>query len=327
MAVGADESGQMEVENVRRDKEEQMEDENHSDFGERQPRVGRRPNAPTRKEIDEHFPLHANYRSWCPHCQAGRSTSRQHRCNHGDDVLGPCISIDYAFKYDEEKEESTAPVLVTVDKSKGTIWALQVDAKGVDNGAGAKWLCDRLDFAGYRGTKITIMSDQEPSIVALKDAVAVRRTGETAFVESPVRQSKCNSLVERAIRNWRDQYRTLRHFLEHRMGAKLREGDALSSWLVVWAAEVINKYRVQASGRTAYELMTNHRCKRTVVGFGEKVYFQHVVAGKDDYRKDVGIFLGIDDRLGRILLARMDVSMQVLKWYACQMMLHTTWKC
>ena len=55
-------------------------------LGERLPKVGRRPNVPTRKEIDEHFPLHVHYRSWCPHCQAGRSTSKQHIGSQEDEV-------------------------------------------------------------------------------------------------------------------------------------------------------------------------------------------------------------------------------------------------
>ena len=37
----------------------------------RKPNVGKRPVAPTQAEIDEHYPLHLNYRSWCPHCRAG----------------------------------------------------------------------------------------------------------------------------------------------------------------------------------------------------------------------------------------------------------------
>ena len=135
------------------------------------------------------------------------------------------------------------------------------------------------------------MSDQEPSIIALKNAVAAKREAETAFIESPVRQSKCNGRVERAIHNWRDQYRTLRHFLEHRMDTKLNEGSALSTWLVTWSAEVINKFRIQPSGRTSYELMTSHRCNHVIVGFGEQVFFQHVEARKDDCKKDVGFSL------------------------------------
>ena len=38
----------------------------------RQPRVGRRPMAPTKEEVEEHLQLHLNYSSWCEHCRSGR---------------------------------------------------------------------------------------------------------------------------------------------------------------------------------------------------------------------------------------------------------------
>ena len=72
-----------------------------------------------------------HYRAWCPHCQAGKSASKQHRRQKEDEVLGPCIRLDYAFKNDDDRESSVLPVLVAVDKGKASIWALVVDAKGV----------------------------------------------------------------------------------------------------------------------------------------------------------------------------------------------------
>ena len=44
----------------------------------RQPRVGRRPILPTKAEVDEHFPLHLQYRSWCWHCRAGKGRLAPH---------------------------------------------------------------------------------------------------------------------------------------------------------------------------------------------------------------------------------------------------------
>ena len=38
-------------------------------------------------------------------------------------------------------------------------------------------------------------SDNEPSIKALKVAIPLERTAETAFIESPVRESKSNGHV------------------------------------------------------------------------------------------------------------------------------------
>ena len=87
---------------------------------------------------------------------------------------------------------------------------------------------------------------------------------------------------------------------------KIPGGCALSKWLVTWAAEVINKYRLKDCGRTSYELMTQHKCKSISIGIGEKVMFQHPLVGKGDYRKAVGIFLGISDRSQLYLVGNKD---------------------
>ena len=72
-------------------------------------------------------------------------------------------------------------------------------------------MVERLQVAGYGGTKITIRSDQEVSIKALKMTIATMREAETALIESPVRESKSNGNVEKAVRNWRDSdHATLR---------------------------------------------------------------------------------------------------------------------
>ena len=268
--------------------------EEGENLGERKPKVARRPLAPTKSEIEEHFPLHVHYRSWCPHCRAGKSLSKQHRMGKKEDKeLGVTISLDYAFKAPEEAEDDLSPILIAYDNDKGAIWALEVEHKGVDSGVGVSWLVDRLEAAGYAGMKITIKSDQEPSILSVKNAVAVKRGCETALIESPVRESKSNGQVERAIRTWRDQYRTMRHYFEYRMKMKLDECGALSSWLTTWASEVLNKYKVQENGRTAYEMMTQHKCKHLIVGFGERVDFQHTATSKSGYKKDTGIFSGL----------------------------------
>ena len=50
----------------------------------RKPNIARRPYTPSKAEVDEHLPLHLEYRSWCPHCVAGNRISAQHRRNlHG----------------------------------------------------------------------------------------------------------------------------------------------------------------------------------------------------------------------------------------------------
>ena len=186
----------------------------------RQPRLGRRPVLPTKAEVEEHFPLHLNYRSWCKHCVAGKAILAQHKAAEPDrERLGVTWNADYAFMGAEEAEEGMQPTLVMYDDSKESFWALGVKQKGVTDSV-VKYCVDTLDQSGYRGEKVTFKTDQEPSILALKKAVAVARVGETVPIESPVRASKSNGMMEGAVRIWQGQLRTIKHFTEDKLGEK-----------------------------------------------------------------------------------------------------------
>ena len=79
----------------------------------RAPRISRRPVLPTKAEIDEHLPLHLNFRSWCAHSVAGKARLAQHIIQPSDrERLGVTIHMDYAFMTAEEAEESMQPTLV-----------------------------------------------------------------------------------------------------------------------------------------------------------------------------------------------------------------------
>ena len=61
----------------------------------RKPRICRRPMGPTKQEKEEHDRSLVEYRSWCPHCVAGKSISMQHRQgNPEEEKLGVTTSID-----------------------------------------------------------------------------------------------------------------------------------------------------------------------------------------------------------------------------------------
>ena len=66
----------------------------------------------------------------------------------------------------------------------------------------------------------------------------------------------------------------MRHHLEARIGKKVPQNSAVISWLATYAADAMNRYKVQRNGRTNYEITTSHRCRQTVCGFGEKVMFR-----------------------------------------------------
>ena len=81
------------------------------------------------------MPLHFKYRSWCPHCVAGKGISSQHRQNsdgHSDEV-GATVSLDYCFMIADEEveaeEEDMRAILVGYDHEKFGFCALPVARK------------------------------------------------------------------------------------------------------------------------------------------------------------------------------------------------------
>ena len=262
----------------------------------RQPRIATRPIAPTKKEREEHLPLHITYRSWCPHCVAGKGNANKHMAAAEDaDKLGMTWHMDYAFMGDEA-EEGMIPTLVEFDEHTGAIWAMPVTAKGPTAEA-VKWSLDKMEDSGYRSQKLTLKSDQEDSIVALKRAIATGRVAESVPIESPVRASKSNGKVENGIKVWQKQVRTIKHHVESRIKRKIKTDSPLLEWLFVWCAEIMNKFKVQASSRTVYEQITGHQCNHMVIGFAETVHFQCTQDKSHRHKLDsdwqTGVFLGV----------------------------------
>ena len=58
--------------------------------------------------------------------------------------------------------------------------------------------------------------------------------------------------------------------MEHRLGKRI-EVDSDLFRLIPFCADAINKFRVGADGRTAYERITAHKFKGFDVGFGKVV--------------------------------------------------------
>ena len=94
----------------------------------RKPQIARRPYTPTRAEVDAHLPLHLEYRSWCPHCCAGKGIAMHHKQNvdgHAGE-LGATVSLDYCFMTPDEEEDDMRAILIGYDHQKSGFWALPV---------------------------------------------------------------------------------------------------------------------------------------------------------------------------------------------------------
>ena len=56
-----------------------------------------RPYAPTKAELDEHLPLHLNYRDWCEECVRAKALAAQHRTKVDEPLQGVTWNMDYCF--------------------------------------------------------------------------------------------------------------------------------------------------------------------------------------------------------------------------------------
>ena len=73
-----------------------------------------------------------------------------------------------------------------------------------------------LSTLGYQACRIALKCDTEASIVAIRSAVARAREAPTVPINVPVRDSKSNGAMERAIRIWQEMMRTIKCSVERR---------------------------------------------------------------------------------------------------------------
>ena len=187
--------------------------------------------------------------------------------------------------------------LVGYDDKNNCLWAMSVEPKGAVESS-VKFLSGKIENSGYNGVGITMKSDQVADIMQLKKDVSIKRQAETTMIESPVRVSKANGQIERAIRTWQSQFRTLRVQLEDRIGCKVPKGTPVMSWLINLAGDVLCRCKIHDNGRTHYEVVTGHRYKQPTCGFAEKVHFKITTDknNKSNMESDRGIghYLGMN---------------------------------
>ena len=77
----------------------------------RLPKKARDPGEPTRAEWEEHQATHLPFRSWCPHCVAGRQDNPPHRRQEERESRVPEVHMDYCFVRRTDEEE-VLPTLI-----------------------------------------------------------------------------------------------------------------------------------------------------------------------------------------------------------------------
>ena len=125
---------------------------------------------PSAREVEEHNLDHAVFRSWCPHFVKGRAESYGHVRKVLRESDAPVIAIDYMYMHSEQEkeEEKGMPIIVMKDDRTKMTLAKVAPNKGVVSYA-VEIVKRFIELLGYK--KIMFRSDNEPAILALKDAV------------------------------------------------------------------------------------------------------------------------------------------------------------
>ena len=197
------------------------------------------PTQPTLKDIQEHVLTHLPPRSWCRHCLRGRGTSLPHfRSKTEGEHVVPTVSIDYFFMGPSGQEEAQGVLPMSAVKSHESrmTFAHVVERKGPVDSTTRRLVAD-LDWLGLR--RLVFKSDQEPAILALKQAVRESMpTVEFVMEESPVEEHQSNGTIEVTVREIQKQVRVMKSALKERMKCEVPSRHPILAFLVEHAGKL-----------------------------------------------------------------------------------------
>ena len=164
------------------------------------PKLVRSRDTPPQAEIEEHESTGHVVYGGCRHCVAGRGLGQRHQTRTSEQKeqnLVPTVAFDYDYAFmsrSDEDDERLRPTLVVKDERTQMVAATFVDSKGATPYA-VKFAAAFLKKLGYR--KVVLKSDEEHSIMALKEAAAREAAIESVPEESPPGDHQANGLVEK----------------------------------------------------------------------------------------------------------------------------------
>ena len=104
-------------------------------------------------------------------------------------------------------------------------------------------------------------------------------------------ESQSNGLAEKSVRDFTDQFRTLKTALKSRLKSRLASDHPVIAWLVEHTAYVLNKFAIGSDGKTAYGRLHGREGRERICEFGERImwYVPKKMRAKLDQRWISGI--------------------------------------
>ena len=279
-----------------------------------------RPVPMTKAQKERHWlEGHATYHPGCELCVRTRGLGDRHR--RGDTGTKeymessegvPVVGMDFCFLCQEGQTKSS-PTLVVKDGRRKSVMATICPGKSTVAEPYSDEIVRRvsafLDSLGY--PRLALKSDQEPSMTALQERIRRMRTLETVLMNAKKGDSKANGMIEKAIQDLEGIVRTLKLHLEQRIGVRIPPNHAIMEWLVEYAAEMLNRFRIGADDKTAHERTRGYHKLRDMAEFGESVLWKREGFADGRLHKlepkfENGIWLGIDPRNEEVLIGTDD---------------------
>ena len=112
-------------------------------------------------------------------------------------------------------------------------------------------------------------SDQEPSIVALRDRVKCESDISIVNEYSPVGESSSNGDIEEAIKRSTALTRVLKSSIESHTNASIQADWSIVPCIVLHSSNIISWFQRDDDGRTPYEKLHGKTFNRRLVPIGE----------------------------------------------------------
>ena len=243
----------------------------------------------------------------------GRGLASPHKSRTEDDRecgrgRRPTLSIHHCFLGSKDNDASAHenPLLVLYDNETEAIFAIVVASKSTAKPWIAECVKNIIYEFGYGELKIAITRVQAKELQELRRANANSRTLPTVPMDVPVCESKANGGIEKAVRTWSGQFRSLKSHLEYEMKAEIPLRHPVLQWMAWLAAGIFSRYGVTHHGRTAHEYATGHKTKLSVACFGKTVLWRQkrttVELNKHDVEYSEGVVLGISGMSTELLV-------------------------